>query len=132
MEIAERLGDVEYQLRALWGQWLGGYHRAEPHPALALADRFRALAESSDRPLDALIGERMKGVSLLLMGRVPESRPLLERVVSVYDRSAGNSDIRRFHFDQSVLARSQLAQISGCRAFPIRRCAMRKSLSIMP
>src|SRR5580700_2802418 len=62
-EIAESLGDAEYQLRSLWGLWsfcvMGGQQRV----ALTLAQRFYTLAAKRSDPNDRLIGRRMIGTS---------------------------------------------------------------------
>ena len=46
LDLAEQQGDVDYQLRALWGLWSGLLNRNEFRNALALAERFSALATS--------------------------------------------------------------------------------------
>src|SRR5205085_970428 len=59
LEIAERLGDTEYQLRSLWGLW-NFYTNSGLHQfALTLAQRFYTLAASRSDPNDRLIGDRL-------------------------------------------------------------------------
>ena len=61
LEIADWLGDAEFQLRALWGLWayriIGGEYRT----ALALAERFYQIAETNADPADLSIGDRIIG-----------------------------------------------------------------------
>ena len=40
LEIAERIGDMDYQLRSLWGLWVDRLNNGEFHEAVALARRF--------------------------------------------------------------------------------------------
>ncbi|MFC6522822.1 ATP-binding protein [Undibacterium arcticum] len=64
LEIAEELGDIDYQLRALWGLWFvcvtGSNHRS----GLSLAKQFSILAAKTTDPLALFIGERLIGTSL--------------------------------------------------------------------
>ena len=46
LELAEQQGNVDYQLRALWGLWSGLLNRNEFRAALALAERFAELAKT--------------------------------------------------------------------------------------
>ena len=59
IEIAETLGDADYQLQGLWGFYgyrsmTGGYREA-----LVLAEQFHSVAINSDREAAAVTGERM-------------------------------------------------------------------------
>ena len=137
LEIAEGLDDADYQLRALWGVWLACSNNGEHRAALALAERFRSVAEKSTEPADLPIGDRMIGFSLQLLGEQPNARRHIERMLSRYVAPVRRSHIIRFHFDQRVMARTALAGdfvvagISGsshardrrnqCRGGPINR-----------
>jgi len=48
LEIAESLGDREYQLRALWGLWDYNLNSGKNQAVRHLAERFASLAASSD------------------------------------------------------------------------------------
>jgi hypothetical protein len=50
LEIANSLGDAEYQLRSLWGLWSFHMTSGEQRVALALAQRFHALAATRSAP----------------------------------------------------------------------------------
>ena len=49
LELAESLGDTDYQLRALWGLWAGRMDSGEFRRALDLARRFHDLSRSAER-----------------------------------------------------------------------------------
>jgi tetratricopeptide (TPR) repeat protein len=68
LEIAERLADTEYQLRALWGLWAYRQHGGAYRSALALAQRFSDLAATQADPADLPISDRMMGLSLHYLG----------------------------------------------------------------
>jgi hypothetical protein len=68
LEIAERLADAEYRLRALWGLWTCQHYIGAYRTALALARRFSDLAATGADPADLLIADRMMGSSLHYLG----------------------------------------------------------------
>ena len=117
LAIAERLGDTEYQLRALWGLWHFRVSRGECRAALELAERFCdrvADANPADRP----VGERMVGASLHYLGDQPSARRHLESMLAHYADSARRSHAIRFQYDQPLVARMILARILWLQGFP--------------
>ena len=74
LDLAEGLGDVDYQLRALWGLW-----EIRDREALALAQRFAAVAST---PADRLIGDQMIGYSCHYRGDQSSARRHLEHVIA--------------------------------------------------
>src|ERR1700720_4708393 len=75
LEIAESLGDTQYQLRALHGLWICRLNRGECRIALTLAQKFYSLAQDRGDPADLPIGDRMIGTSLHDWGEQPTPRP---------------------------------------------------------
>ncbi|HJZ22367.1 MAG TPA: transcriptional regulator, partial [Bradyrhizobium sp.] len=59
LEIAQRLDDAEYQLRALWGRWVFEWGSGRQRAALILAREFHHLAASRPDPNDRLVGDRL-------------------------------------------------------------------------
>ena len=117
-DIAERLGDAEYQLRALFGLWSfhinGGQHRV----ALTLGQRFRVLAARRSDPNDRLIGERMIGTSQYYLGDLLSARRHIGRVLVHDVPPALKSQIVRFEVDQWAAARAYLARILWLQGLP--------------
>ena len=113
LEIAERLADTEYQLRALWGLWHFHASRGECRRALALAERFRDRAAT-----DRSVGERMVGASLHYLGEQANARQHVERMLGRYAEPARRSHTIRFQYDQKVAARMILARILWLEGFP--------------
>ena len=68
LEIAQTLGDTEYQLRALWGLFPYRISSGEYRAARALAKTFCSLAANSADPADLLIGDAMVGIVLHHLG----------------------------------------------------------------
>lgn len=108
--IAEKLGDVDHQLRAIWALWVDAINRAEPRSGLQLTDRFAVLAPSSPDPADAIVGRRMRGATLHWLGRHEEARDELQKMVAEYERVPRGRHSVRFQFDQRVTARIILAR----------------------
>ncbi len=118
LEIAESLGNAEYQLRSLFGLWSfhinGGQHRV----ALTLAQRFHALASQRSDPNDRLIGERMIGTSQYYLGNLSSARRHLERVLAHDVAPAQKWQIVRFNIDQWAATRAYLARILWLQGLP--------------
>ncbi|GAA3095483.1 winged helix-turn-helix domain-containing protein [Rhizobium viscosum] len=108
--IAEELGDVDHQLRAIWALWVDLVNRAEPRQGLELAERFAALAPSSSDPTDAIIGRRMKAATLHWLGRHAEAREELLAMLADYAHVPQARHSVRFQFDQRVTARIIIAR----------------------
>jgi predicted ATPase len=117
-EIAESLGDAEYQLRSLWGLHSlctsGGRHCV----ALTLAQRFYTLAARRSDPNDRLIGERMIGTSQYYLGDLLSARRHIERVLSHYVAPAQKWQIVRFEGAEWAAARAYLARILWLQGLP--------------
>jgi hypothetical protein len=118
LEIAESLGNAEYQLRSLWGLWSfrtsGGQHCV----ALTLSQRFHTLAAKRSDPNDRLIGERMIGASQHYLGDLVSARRHLERVLAHEVAPAQKSQILRFRVDRWAAARAFLARILWLQGLP--------------
>src|SRR3984893_5155257 len=120
LEIAERLDDTDYQLRAFYGLWacrnLGGDLRAQ----LAFAQRFCSLAVKQADPADMLIGDRMTGVVLHFLGDQASAREHIERMLARYVAPIRRSHTIRFQYDQRVVGAAFLARILWLQGFPDR------------
>ena len=57
--IAEKLQDIDYQLRALRGSWASALNAGDTRSARAFAKKFSAVAATSARATDALVADRL-------------------------------------------------------------------------
>ncbi|MEH2473661.1 putative ATPase [Nitrobacteraceae bacterium AZCC 2161] len=114
-EIAESLDDADYRLRALWGLWIDCFTSGRYQAALAVAERFCLHAAKSTDPADGLIGNRLVGVALLVLGDLKEARRHIERMLGRY--VARKSHIIRFQYDQRLLAHSHHSRILWLQGF---------------
>jgi predicted ATPase/DNA-binding winged helix-turn-helix (wHTH) protein len=118
LEIAESLDDAEYQLRSLWGLWSFHLTNGRHSVALAVAERFCALAANRPDLNDRLLGERMIGVSQHYLGDLASARRHTERVLADYVTSDRRSLVIRFQLDLRVMARIFLARLLWLQGFP--------------
>lgn len=120
LALAERQGDVDYQLRALWALWAERQYHGAFRESRALAGRFRALAETAASEGDRLVGDRMIGTSEHFLGDQRGARAQLEAMLARYVSPLRRSDAVRFQFDQRVTARHILARVLWLQGFPDR------------
>ena len=96
LEIAESLGDIEYQLRALRGLYFYHAGNSRYRVALPLAQTFHRLTDNGSRLSDRLFGERMMGTAKHFIGDQAGARRHLEQVLSGYLPFGRAQDIVRF------------------------------------
>jgi predicted ATPase len=118
LAIARSLGDVEYQLRALWGLWSYRLSSGEYRAALVFARRFRGLTAKPPDPADRVIADRMIGTMLLYLGDQINARRHIERMLSRYVDPLHRSHTIRFVWDQRVAGDIVLAVILWLQGFP--------------
>jgi hypothetical protein len=119
LEIAESLGDAEYQLRSLYGLWAFHVGIDQLRVALENAPRFRTLASKQRDRNDRLIGERIIGAVQHLLGDQASARRHTEHMLANFILLDQRShDLIRFQYDQRVSARVYLARILWLQGFP--------------
>jgi hypothetical protein len=80
LELAEKLDDKDFRLRALWGLCIDQFNNGQFGKARAFADRFaNAAANSTDRT-DAMLGDRLTAVALHYLGDQNDARLRIDRV----------------------------------------------------
>ena len=115
LDLAERLGDADYQLRALWGLW-----HVRDRGAVALAQQFAAVAST---PADRLVGDQMIGNSYHFQGNQGSARLHLEHVIANHEATADSgSRIIRFQVDQHPM--QFLARVLWLQGLPEQAMAM--------
>ena len=115
LRLAESLGDVDYQLRALFGLW-----QVCDREALALAERFAGLAST---PSDRVIGDQMMGHSCHIQGDQARARRHLERVAANHV-AAVDSEWRIIRFDVDEQPTIFLSRVLWLQGFPGQAMAM--------
>jgi predicted ATPase/DNA-binding winged helix-turn-helix (wHTH) protein len=126
LDIADSLGDAEYQLRALRG--LYSYHAATGRyrAAAPFAERFHQLAATGAAVNAGLFGERMMGVAKHFLGDQRGAQRHLEQVLTHHlNSNLTPDDVRRqtdayvirFHADLLISSRVYLARVLWLRVF---------------
>jgi len=118
LDIADRLGDREYQLRALHGLYF--YHSGcgRYRAALQFARRFHDLAASGSDQNARLLGERMLGAAKHFLGDQSSARAHLEQVLAHYATTDHGPDVTRFGTDLRISVRGFLARVLWMQGLP--------------
>jgi predicted ATPase/DNA-binding winged helix-turn-helix (wHTH) protein len=99
LEIAEDLGDREYQLRALQGLYFYHTWNSRYRSALPFAQKFHDLAMNGSDPTDRLCGERTMGLAKHFLGDQIGARRHLEQVLTHYVATDRGQDVIRLEND---------------------------------
>jgi predicted ATPase/DNA-binding winged helix-turn-helix (wHTH) protein len=111
LELAERLDDTGYRLRAMWGLWVDRLNNGQLDQAFELAQRFAAIVAGSSDVIDLMMADRLLATSLHFMGDQAQARHHIESMLGRYAASAGQRLGARFQFDQQVTAHYFQARI---------------------
>ncbi len=123
LEIAESLGDTEYQLRALGGLYFFHAASSRHRAGLPYAQRFHDLAVSRSDLSAKLFGEHIVGMAKHFLGDQISARRHLERALTHYARTHHGrdvirlQDVIRFQIDGKVSARAFLARVLWWQGF---------------
>jgi predicted ATPase/DNA-binding winged helix-turn-helix (wHTH) protein len=85
LELADRLDDKDYRLRALWGLCIDQFNNGEFLKALEFAQRFTKAAEASADPTDAMLADRLLAATLHFLGDQRAARRHIDRVNASLD-----------------------------------------------
>ena len=110
-EIAERLDDVDTQLRILWAQCSILFRGGNCHDAQTTAEQFFHIAQRTGHEADVLVGERLIGNTLHFRGMLAAARQRLDRALELYDGSKNQRHLVLFQYDQRALAKAMLARV---------------------
>jgi predicted ATPase len=123
-ELAEQLNDSEYRIRSLWGLWLGRHFKGDYQRALQIATRFATLPDGAVEAADRFVGERILGVTLHILGDQTRARIHIENMLRGYVAPPGQIHVLRYHFDQSIAARTFYTQVLWLLGFPDQASAV--------
>jgi hypothetical protein len=117
-QIAEELGDRDYQLRSLRGLHIF-YSRSDFRKTLEIARRFCLVAEQQPDKNDRPIGDGL-GESEHVLGDQTSARAHIEHMLANFSAPdhRSRSYANRFQFDQHAIPRLVLARILWLQGFP--------------
>lgn len=117
LRLAESLGDTEYQLRELWELWAHHTNTGEFTAALAVAQKFHALALKRADSVTLPIANRMVAMSYHYVGDQSNAWRYIELMLRTDVDSARRTPLISFRFDQKVAGRVALARVLWIRGF---------------
>lgn len=117
LQTAERLDDIDPQLRMLWAMYTYRVHNGQQRSAYSYAERFLRLARRKGDPADILVGERLMGNVMHYAGKLPEARQHLQRVLDDYVAPTDLTCAIWQLYDPLVQARSFLARVLWLQGF---------------
>ena len=102
LELADRLGDRNYRLRALWSLCIDQFNNGEFRRALDFARRFARLAEGSNDVVDLMMADRLLATTLHYLGEQSNARQHIDQVIARLSTATQQAQILRFRFDLRV------------------------------
>ena len=117
LELANQVGDVSARLHARWGMWAIRRARGQYREALTSAGDYAALAATTGDQADAVLGDRILGLTHHYVGNQAEAGRALERVRAIV-RQTGTATDTDFHLTSEVAVPALLARILWLQGFP--------------
>jgi ATP/maltotriose-dependent transcriptional regulator MalT len=117
LELAERLDDGFFRLRALWGLCIDQFNNGEFRKALDYARRFAARVETSTDVIDVMMGDRILATSLHYLGDQTTARRHIDRALDLLAPLALQPQVVRLRFDMRVSTHYFQARILWLQGF---------------
>jgi hypothetical protein len=115
LEIAEDVGDLSYQMKALWGLFLERTTVGDYALGVTIARRFVAVAGRLNLPNS--VGDPLLGLALHHCGQHAEARLHVERAMGVSRLTPQAPRSSGYAYDDSIAAGSQLSRILWIQGF---------------
>jgi predicted ATPase/DNA-binding winged helix-turn-helix (wHTH) protein len=117
LELAEKLDDRGYRVRALWGLCIDQFNNGEFRTAREFAQRFAGLVADSADAIDLMMAERILATALHYLGDQKSARHHIDRALAHLAASAQQPQIVRLRFDHRVSAHYFQARILWLQGF---------------
>jgi len=102
LELAERLNDTTYRLRALWSSCIDQFNNGDLRTALAFARRFSDLATDSGDAIDLMMADRLLATAQHYFGDQEAGRYHIDRALAQLATLAQQPQIVRVRFEMRV------------------------------
>ncbi len=122
--LAELTGDIDYQLRALWGLAIRQCFHGQHRQVLEILKRFAFIAERENDHAAVPTGERLRVTTEFYLGDVRGAHEALKELARRYDTVARRSRLARFQIDWYVGIRVSLALSEWVCGHPEEAMAM--------
>jgi hypothetical protein len=120
LELAERLGNTGYRLRALWGLCMDQFNNGELNAALDFARRFAGFAEQTGDMIDSMMADRLLATALHYFGDQREARRHIDSALAQLVALAEQPRIVRVRYNMRVSTHYFQARILWLQGFPDR------------
>ena len=102
LDLAERLNDTTYRLRALWSSCIDQFNNGDLRTALAFARRFSGLAPESSDAIDLMMADRLLATAQHYFGDQRAARYHIDRALAQLATLAHQPQIVRVRFEMRV------------------------------
>ena len=117
LELAERLDDTSYRLRALWGLCIDQFNNGDLRAALEFARSFASLASASSDAIDLMMADRLLATAQHYFGDQRQARHHIDRALSQLAALAQQPQIVRVRFEMRVSTHYFQARILWLQGF---------------
>jgi len=117
LEIAERLDDLDAQVRAFWALWALYFNTGECGAAQSVAERFSRVASRTGDLGVISVADRVMGYTLQYLAHHRAAQRCFERVLQTYVAPQRQRDKVWFLYDQRSLTRAMLARSLWLQGF---------------
>lgn len=118
LAIADRIGAVPFQMRALWGLWSERLVEGDYPGGVPLVARFRELAAAAGDTNSANLGDRMGALSAHFNGDQTAARQHIERVMADPATHSRSTRATSFQFDQRAVSHAIIARVLWVQGYP--------------
>jgi predicted ATPase/DNA-binding winged helix-turn-helix (wHTH) protein len=115
LDIAEDVGDLSFQMKALWGLFVERSVVGDYAAAATIARRFAAVAERLSHPIS--VGDGLLGLALHHGGEHAEARLHVERAIRIARVAPKMPRSSDYGYDDRTAARTQLSRILWIQGF---------------
>jgi predicted ATPase len=117
LELAERLDDTVYRLRALWGLCIDQFNNGELRAALEFAGRYAGLAAHCGDAIDLMMADRLLATAQHYSGDQRAARHHIDRALAQLAALAQQPQIVRVRFEMRVSTHYFQARILWLQGF---------------
>ena len=116
-ELAERAGNTEFRLKALWGTWAAGRGKGDNQSALRAAEQYEMIAAGSSDKNSIILGARMLALTHHDLGNLKSARQHVDSVLGRAPYPAPES-VADLQVDARVAMLTLLARVQWLQGFP--------------
>jgi predicted ATPase/DNA-binding winged helix-turn-helix (wHTH) protein len=118
-DAASAAGYSELHTRACWGLWTVYVYRAQPARGLEFGELYHAAGVAQNDRVKMLLGERIMGTAIHLIGDQRRARAMLQRMTDAYILYEHHWFTVGFEIDHGAMARATLARVHWLLGEPV-------------